>query len=517
MRTRATFAVTVVLLALICSLSASASFPGANGKIVFGSQHAGEDEIWVMNPDGTNRRNLTRSDGRKVTDIDPRWSPDGRRIAFASDRTGSLQIWTMNANGRRLRQVTDLPGRNRFPSWTSDGKHIVFQSVVAGSFEIFRVKANGRDVVNLTQHAAVDWSPATSPSGGKIVFTSERDGNGHLYLLASDGELTRVTNDAGYDFHANWSPDGDELAFVRGDASGENEIYVVRVDGAGEARQLTSTPDRDEFFPAFSPDGTKVTYSACGPPPTASSPNPRCTTHVMNADGTGDVDLAFPPFPFASPFVETFDDNRRDVDFWHIIHEGDGVSVRETRRRVQVSFSRDAAPFPGGSALRGSYGTNCLFTGDFDAQVDFELLDWPTASGFYVELNAFNGHASMRRASETWGESYNATIGSGFGVVPTLDRAGSLRLVRANGTMTGYYRSGGAWVELASAPAASDPVIMTFAAGLFGAPIGAPVRVAFDNFRIEAGDTDCSQLHPDWHPDWQPLVGDDDDDDDDDD
>ena len=45
---------------------AEAAFPGANGKIVFGSQHAGEDEIWVMNADGSGKTNLTRHDGAKI-------------------------------------------------------------------------------------------------------------------------------------------------------------------------------------------------------------------------------------------------------------------------------------------------------------------------------------------------------------------------------------------------------------------------------------------------------------------
>lgn len=500
----------LTLLALTVSLPASASFPGADGKIVFGSQHAGEDEIWVMNADGTDRRNLTRHDGAKVTDIDPRWSPDGRQIVFASDRVGGMEIWLMNADGSSPRQLTNLPGRNRFPSFTANGEHVVFQSVVSGSFEIYRVRVDGTGVENLTNHSAVDWSPATSARGKKIVFTSERDGNGHLYVMTPDGELWRVTNGPGYDYFANWSPRGNRLVFIREDSSGENDIYLVHADGSGE-RRLTNTPGRTEFFPAFSPDGKKVTYTLCDPPPTASSPNPRCSTHVMNVDGSGDVNLAFPPAPFSFPFTDDFGDNSRDVDLWHIIHEGSGVSVQETNGRVEMSFAEDAAPFAGGSALRGSYGANCLFKGDFDAQIDYELLDWPLASEFYAELNAFNGNAQVGRLSQTWGESYNSSIGSSFGVVPTQDRSGSLRLTRSNGTVTSYYRSGPSWIALASAPAGAAPVIMTFAAGSFGTPAGAPVRVAFDNFSLDASDVDCSQLHPDWHPDWQPVARDDDD------
>lgn len=282
--------------------TAKAAFPGQNGKIVFGSQQAGEDEIWVMNPDGTDRRNLTRHDGAKISDIDPRWSPDGRQIVFASDQVGGMEIWVMNADGSSPRRVTDLPGRNRFPSFTADGKQIVFQSFVDGSFEIYRINADGSGVTNLTNDPAVDWAPATSARGKKIVFTSERDGNGHLYIWSPDEPLEQVTNTAGYDYFANWSPSGNDLVFIRF-LDGEDEIYVAHADGTG-TRRLTNTRGVAEYFPAFSPDGTRITYTACASPKPPAAPNPVCASHTMNLDGSGDVDLSYPTPVTSLPFTD---------------------------------------------------------------------------------------------------------------------------------------------------------------------------------------------------------------------
>src|SRR4051794_24398742 len=169
-----------VLAAFVAAPSSPASFRGANGKIVFGTLHAGEDEIWTTNPDGGDRHNLTRHDGRKISDIDPRWSPDGHQIAFARDDTntgGDMQIWVMDGDGSNQHAVTNLAGGNRYPSWTADGRQIVFQHVESGNSEIYRVSVDGVGLTNLTNDSAVDWSPATSPTGKKIVFTSERDGN----------------------------------------------------------------------------------------------------------------------------------------------------------------------------------------------------------------------------------------------------------------------------------------------------------------------------------------------------
>jgi Tol biopolymer transport system component len=496
-----------ILTALVASLTASAAFPGKNGKLVFGSEHGGEDEIWVMNADGSGRHNLTRHDGAKISDIDPRWSPDGRQIVFASDPTGSMQIWIMNANGSSPRALTNLAGRNRYPAFTADGKQIVFQSLVDGNFEIFRMTADGSGVANLTNDPGVDWAPATSSRGKRIVFTSERDGNGHLYVWTPDAPIARVTNTPGYDYFANWSPNGNDLVFIR-NLNGEDEIYTSHADGT-DARRLTDTAGLTEYFPAFSPDGTRITFTRCGPPRPASAPNPTCTTHVMNADGSGDVDLAFPALPTALPFTDDFDDNVRDVDRWNLLHDGTGGFVSDVNHRVELTLAADAAPSAGpfgGISVR--YGFQCLLTGDFDAQVDYQLLDWPAASGATFQLHSFFEDGTVARQSQVWGESYSGFVPPGsFGVTPTTDTNGTLRLVRAGSDLKGYYKSGSSWIEVVSGTANHSPAVLTIELASYGEFAHELVRVGFDNFRLDgaAADLDCAQSTPDWHPDWQPV------------
>ncbi|TMC32880.1 MAG: hypothetical protein E6J28_14525, partial [Chloroflexi bacterium] len=168
-----------------------------------------------MNADGTNKHNLTRHDGAKISDIDPRWSPNGRQIAYSSDPGGNRQIWVMHANGAAPKQLTNAPGSNRLPSWTVDGKSIVFQSLDEGNLEIYEVGTDGSHLTNLTNNPAIDWSPAASPRSDAIVFTSDRDGSQNLYIRSRDGELRRITNGPDPDYFASWSPDGNEIAFDR--------------------------------------------------------------------------------------------------------------------------------------------------------------------------------------------------------------------------------------------------------------------------------------------------------------
>lgn len=491
---------------------AEAAFPGANGKIVFGSQHAGEDEIWVMNADGTNKHNLTRHDGSKISDIDPAWSPDGRQIAFSSDPGGNRQweIWVMNADGSNAHQLTDAE-RGRRPSWAADGKSIVFVSTSDNNSEIYRVRISDGQLTQLTNDPGFDWSPAASPSGNKIAFSSDRDGGkDHLYVLDRDTTLTQITYGTGYDdYLPNWSPDGNDIVFNREDSSG-SDLYVVHADGSDE-RQLTTTPEL-EYFPAFSPDGTKVVYSSCTYVPGELKPDFRCAIHTINLDGTGDTSLGFPPLPF--PIQDKFSNNKRNVDLWSILHDGSGGTLAWTNKEMQMSIAADASPVPNTSSVGAHVGANCLMNGDYNAQVDYRLIDWPAGNNVNVSLQAYPNQGATDRSTQTvlWGtgiyDSYGGFIPpASFESIPTTDVSGSLRLARVGQVTTSYYKSGGsAWIELASGTQAPTPALILLSFKSYNNFGHQKATVAFDNFTLTGTNYDCSDIRPNFHPDWAPLT-----------
>ncbi len=84
-----------------------------------------QDDIAVVSRDGTHWRDLTND---KFFDRYPRWSPDGKIIAFTSDRGGRYEIWMLDADATNLRQLTfDSPGDTSFPIWSPDGTQILFR------------------------------------------------------------------------------------------------------------------------------------------------------------------------------------------------------------------------------------------------------------------------------------------------------------------------------------------------------------------------------------------------------
>jgi TolB protein len=101
---------------------------GSDGRILFLSlRDADGQEIYSMNPDGSDQVNLTNHPSR---DVLAELSPDGSTIVFASDRAGNgdLDIWIMDASGSNVRQLTDSPERDTNPTWTSSGEQIIYRS-----------------------------------------------------------------------------------------------------------------------------------------------------------------------------------------------------------------------------------------------------------------------------------------------------------------------------------------------------------------------------------------------------
>jgi Tol biopolymer transport system component len=209
-------------------------------RIVFTSWRDRNWEIYVMNAGGGKHRNLTRNAG---PDSNPVWSPDGRRILFMSRRDGNSGIYVMNADGSDQRNVSGDSGYDGFPVWSPDGQRIAFMSRRDGNSEIYSVNADGSDRRNLTRHAAFDGSPAWSPDGQRIAFTSRRSGVAEIHVMNADGSDQRSLRvRAGRDTGLGWSPDGRKIAFT----AESTEVYVVNADGS-DRRRLTRSPWANHF------------------------------------------------------------------------------------------------------------------------------------------------------------------------------------------------------------------------------------------------------------------------------
>ena len=217
---------------------------------------------------------LAGGEHRKITDSGdnerPRWSPDSKRIAFISDRGGSSQVWTMNPDGSDPKQVTSLSTEAGGVLYSPDGKNFVFTSEVYPECPDEACNQKKLD------------GEKTSPTKARI-YTSllYRHWNAwqsarrrHLMVVPVEGgvpkDLTPGVRDVppfslggGEDYAI--SPDGDEVCFVMNpdDAlatSTNSELFVVPM-GGGQAKKISLNPGADNS-PVYSPDGKFIAFRA---------------------------------------------------------------------------------------------------------------------------------------------------------------------------------------------------------------------------------------------------------------
>lgn len=255
---------------------------GGGERIAFVSSRDGNNEIYLMNTDGSEHTNLTN---HPADDSIPSWSQDGRYIAFESNRNGNWEIYMMNADGTNVTRLTDNSTDDRDPEWSPDGTHIVFHSNRDGFWGIWVMNADGSESTALTDTPTGDWAASWSPDGEWIAFASNRDaeatGAGEIYVMRNDGSnQVNLTNNAAHESVPHWSPDGMLISFYS-ERDGNKEIYVMNADGSRETR-LTSNP-ADDSLGTWSPDGKLIAFS--------SDRDGDGEIYVMNADGSGIIRL----------------------------------------------------------------------------------------------------------------------------------------------------------------------------------------------------------------------------------
>jgi len=219
-----------------------------DGRIVYSARPTGTWDLWIINQDGTNNRQLTFNARANFPSV----TPDGRYIVFASDRSGSANIWRMDLDGGNVKQLTDSADIAGYPNCSPDGQWVVYHIDDRKKMTIWKVPIDGGTPIQLTHEHSE--RPSFSPDG-KSVLCRYGDLSPKMALIPSEGgppaRLLDLPEVAPNFFQ--WSLDGRGVVYVISRDRVYN-LWSQSLDG-GPPKQVTSFSSDRIFKFAWSRDG----------------------------------------------------------------------------------------------------------------------------------------------------------------------------------------------------------------------------------------------------------------------
>ena len=189
------------------------------------------------------------------------------QIAFASMRKGRPQIYLMNLDSKEIRQITSEKEGACQPDWSPDGKQLVFISPCNNNLDsyenssLFIMEVNGGDPLPLVGSKRGDFDPDWSPDGKRIAFTSVAEGGGaKIFVIdVETNSRTKLSGNIANDYQPNWSPDGELIAFTT-IRSGPQEIWTMSPRG-GDLQNFSRVNSGNCMDALWSPDMEKIIFT----------------------------------------------------------------------------------------------------------------------------------------------------------------------------------------------------------------------------------------------------------------
>jgi TolB protein len=230
-----------------------------DGRVVFVSNESGRADIWIMDPDGSNRKQLTAN---MEQNLSPEVSPDGRYVVFVSTRGDLRRVWRINLDGRSAQPLTNGP-IDSYPIVSADGKWVFYSSQRRDRWTLWRVSIDGGNATQLSDKPAS--GPAVSPDGKFVaylfpdsvdafappnrigVMPVEGGEPSKTFVIQGSGTVTTILK---------WSADGGSLLYTVNNTNVTN-IWMQNLDGS-PAKQVTDFKDSLMTGFSYSRDGKQL-------------------------------------------------------------------------------------------------------------------------------------------------------------------------------------------------------------------------------------------------------------------
>ena len=226
-----------------------------DGRIVYSVATAGSSDLFMVNADGNNPRELAPNAGLNGL---PVVTPDGHFIVFVSNRSGSFHIWRMDNDGTNLKQLT-YGIAEILPVLSPDGQWIVFQNI-SGEPGLWKVSIDGGDVERVMDKRARQL--AISPDGKLLACRCRETADSPLKLALIDfatGKTTKTIDIPLTNANLDWSADGRSVLYVD-TRSGVSNLWSQPIDGSAP-QQLTNFKSDLIFNFDMSRDGKQIAFA----------------------------------------------------------------------------------------------------------------------------------------------------------------------------------------------------------------------------------------------------------------
>ena len=307
---------------LSCSVFPTGPVNRTTYSVVFAAGTGTSTEIYSINPDSTDLKQLTNTGTLK---FDPTFSPDGSKIAFVSSIPYHYEIFTMDSDGSNQLKVTFTSDRNRNPAWSPDGTKIAFTRN-----EIINViNEDGSGLISLNVMANQADKLVWSPDGTKIAYILHTE----LHIVNTDGtDQLRLFDDIDYAFSPGFSAvftkNSMQIYFI----GSNKQLYSINIDGSGLENIGSQISGFGEF--QISPNLNKIAF--------VDRVGVFFEIYLMNLDGSGKEQLTFTnrnDFPYLNKLSLSWSPDSDYLTFFHY-HNPPISSIGWTLKTLKIDGAR---------------------------------------------------------------------------------------------------------------------------------------------------------------------------------
>jgi len=228
----------------------------ATSRITFSNDSTGYKEIYIVDYDGENLKQLTN---HKSISIIPKWSNDGTKIFYTSYRYGNPDLFVIDFTEGKIKTFSKFQGLNIAGGTSPDNTKLILTMSRGRDPSIYIIEIQSKEIQSLIHNFGICSSPTFSPDSKEVAFISDKPGNPQLYIYNLETKKYRKLTNFYWADSPNWSNSGKWIVFSGRETRNERLNIFITDPTTSRIIRLTKN-EGDNEDPSFSPDSRFITF-----------------------------------------------------------------------------------------------------------------------------------------------------------------------------------------------------------------------------------------------------------------